>query len=179
MNVAGHLAFAFLSTEPLHARQARLIGEPRDLRLDALVMFGALIPDLIDKPLRLIGFTPHGRSIGHALLVWALFACIAVLSATLYPRMRAVALLAYGWGTHFVADTLDDLVAGLESTGYLWTSWAGWPWVTADSFASTSGIVVAVAHLSSLEVVVVLIAAMIMVSHQHVERRESNEYSIS
>ena len=135
MNVAGHLAFAFLATEPLQARQRVGLRPTRSISTDLIVMFGALIPDLIDKPLRLVGFTPHGRSIGHALVVWALFACLALLIATLYPRTRALALVAYGWATHFVADTLDDLVAGLEATGYLWTSWAGWPWVTADSLS--------------------------------------------
>lgn len=135
MNVAGHLAFAFLSTEPLHARTRGRLSSPRDrdLTLDAFVLLGALVPDLIDKPLRLIGFTPHGRSIGHALLVWLLFTCLAILATTLIPRARSLSLIAYGWATHFVADTLDDLVAGLLETSYLWTSWAGWPWLTADA----------------------------------------------
>jgi hypothetical protein len=132
MNVAGHLAFAFLAAEPLQARRPAELRPTRNLTLDLYVMFGALIPDIIDKPLRLVGFTPHGRSIGHAILVWSLFTCLALLTTTLYPRTRPLALLAYGWATHFVADTLDDFVAGLESTGYLWTSWAGWPWLTAD-----------------------------------------------
>ena len=67
MNVPGHLAAAYLL--------ARL-GAPRvdRLRLERLgvLALGALLPDLIDKPLMWIGATPYGRTVGHSLLLWCL-----------------------------------------------------------------------------------------------------------
>jgi membrane-bound metal-dependent hydrolase YbcI (DUF457 family) len=71
------------------------------------VLVGAILPDLIDKPLSLMGFG-GGRTIAHTLL----FACIvtAVVS-TGFQRARAMPwlVLSFGVWTHLLLDMMWDV----------------------------------------------------------------------
>ena len=62
MFIPGHLAVAHVV--------ARRRGADRVARI-GLVALGALLPDLVDKPLMLAGVTPYGRTVGHSLVFWS------------------------------------------------------------------------------------------------------------
>lgn len=121
MNVPGHLAAAYLL-----ARR----GAPLRLERLGVIALGALLPDLIDKPLMLAGATPYGRTVGHSLLLWC-----AALALWLLVQRRSIgtsALLLLGGFSHLCVDLVDDLVEGLERTGYVFSAWMGWPVTNPD-----------------------------------------------
>lgn len=97
------------------------------------VIVGTFLPDLIDKPLMLAGFTPYGRGVGHSLLFWVTGALLFVIAyAARHPREPTLrALLAGGWA-HLATDLVDDLFAGFEHSGFAFSGWAGWPWTNPD-----------------------------------------------
>jgi hypothetical protein len=121
MWVTGHVAAGWLAAmrRPLASR-ARV----------GWCVVGALWPDLLDKSLMLLGWTPYGRGVGHALAVWAVWACVAWLL-----RVRGVRWLWWfvvGWLSHLGVDLVDDALGGVLFTGYVFTAWMGWPWWTPD-----------------------------------------------
>jgi len=104
MFILGHMGFGLKLSEPVR----------RDLPVRPLLL-GALLPDLIDKPLyyaleaatgrrgAAIGIVAGTRSFGHTLLF--LLALAALARAR---RSRPLAALALGVATHLVLDTLSD-----------------------------------------------------------------------
>lgn len=106
----GHVATAWLAADA-----ARL-----GARGAGLAIFGALLPDLIDKPLLLLGLVPGTRSLGHSIAVWAVVVLLCRWARGLWP-------LALGGVSHLVADFLDDVFAGVFSSGTLMTGWWLWP----------------------------------------------------
>jgi membrane-bound metal-dependent hydrolase YbcI (DUF457 family) len=84
------------------------------------VLFGALLPDLLDKPLSwYIGVLPTGRSLGHSLV----FAVPLVLAVALYcrrhDRIDLAAGLAVGLFSHQLMDLLPILWTGSGSANML------------------------------------------------------------
>ena len=69
-----------------------------------LLMIGALVPDIIDKPLCLLGFG-DGRSITHTLLVAII---ILLIGSYVYKRFKKTWLLAINVGmfTHLLLDSM-------------------------------------------------------------------------
>lgn len=125
MTPPGHLAMAYIAT-----RQRTRLG--RRAHVAAFAMFGALLPDIIDKSLIVLGVYPWGRTVGHSLITWTLVAAFVVMiGAALRPLPRAPWVLV-GVASHFFADLLDDAFAGVVSTSYALTSWFGWPLFTPD-----------------------------------------------
>lgn len=121
MWVTGHIAAGWLAS-----RWAAPEGRWRG----AWCVAGALWPDVLDKGAKLVGLTPYGRWVGHAVAVWAMWAGVAVLMRV---RGRGWAWwLAVGWGSHIVTDLTDDVVAGVLYTGYVFGAWMGWPLWTPD-----------------------------------------------
>ena len=124
MNPPGHIAFSYLV--------ARRRGEEPRGRIVLGVFFGALLPDIIDKSLMYLDVYPWGRTVGHSVLVWALFALVAALARGRgFTLPRAIAL---GWASHFCADFLDDLVAGLMYERYTFSAWFTWPYLNPDLY---------------------------------------------
>lgn len=124
MNPPGHIAFGYLA--------ARRRGESMSGRFVIGLFVGALTPDLIDKSLMFAGVYPWGRTVGHSVLVWALFALVAALASgrgAVVPRA-----IALGWATHFCADFLDDLAAGLMYDRYTVSAWFTWPYLNPDLY---------------------------------------------
>lgn len=115
MNIPGHLASAYFLAR-------------RDVPL-AAVALGALLPDLIDKPMLWGGLTPYGRTVGHGLLFWGAALALWLLSSR---RPGTSAALLVGGFSHLLADLADDLVEGLERTGHVFSAWMGWPVTTPD-----------------------------------------------
>ncbi len=69
-----------------------------------ILMIGALVPDIIDKPLSFLGFG-NGRSITHTLIVFLIVLAIALL---LYSSKKKTWLLAISIGmfTHLILDSM-------------------------------------------------------------------------
>lgn len=135
MTPVGHVAFAYLAAAP------RTI----DVRAPLFVVAGALLPDVVDKSLWLLGVFPWGRTVGHAAIVWAGILALVYLwdlSARPIPWAR---WLAWGGVSHLVCDLVDDFSAGFESSAYAFSAWFGfpltnpdmWPWIVRPGFPPT------------------------------------------
>lgn len=127
VNPPGHLAVAYL----LGRRRpgARL---PRF----AWLACGALVPDALDKSAMLLGLTPYGRTVGHSLVLWASMLTVWMWAAGLrVPAASALGLVTAGGVSHLAADLVDDVVEGVERTGFVFSAWAGWPWTNPDMWS--------------------------------------------
>ena len=102
---------------PTHLLAAGLIGHGSRLPPVWLVV-GASIPDVIDKPLGLLGIADLYHSIGHTALVAPLFLLIALSS-------RTGLAVAIGWGSHLVLDALHVVLNGRPGDALF----LGWPLV--------------------------------------------------
>lgn len=87
MTPFGHLAVSVLLSRPFGA----------DRRALALCLAGAVVPDLVDKPLFALELAPVAHTVGHSVLTVGLLALVAA-------RYRALAPLAVGWAGHVAAD---------------------------------------------------------------------------
>lgn len=155
MNVAGHLALAYLLAR--RRRRAWLA------RLEAIAL-GALLPDLIDKSLMLIGATPHGRTVGHSFVFWLFVTWLWMLAVgRRLPRAGWLGGVLVGGISHLAVDFVDDVVEGVEHSGYIFSAWFGWPWTNPDMWQPR------VEHLfptwefatSSLELVTLIAVALL------------------
>lgn len=66
----------------------------------ALCLAGAVLPDLIDKPLVAAGVVPVAHSVGHSVVVVGLGAGVVLAR----PRLRGATPLVVGWIGHVGAD---------------------------------------------------------------------------
>lgn len=115
----GHVALAYLLFTGWHRVHGR---RPSDAATVALGV-GALLPDLVDKPLHWwAGLLPTGRTLAHSALV--LGAVTALLLAVGrrrdWPHVRP--FLA-GWWAHLLGDALPTLLA--DGPSYL--TFLAWP----------------------------------------------------
>lgn len=124
---------------PGHVTVAYLVGRHREgARVSALValapvIFGALLPDLIDKPVFLLRLSPHGRTVGHAYWIWGFLAALWMIAwARRLRRADWLGGLVLGGVSHLLTDLVDDLVDGFQTSGYAWSTWGLWPWLDAD-----------------------------------------------
>jgi membrane-bound metal-dependent hydrolase YbcI (DUF457 family) len=69
-----------------------------------ILMIGALVPDIIDKPLSFLGFG-NGRSITHTLLVFLIVLAFA-LYLWKYRRQTWLLAIAFGMFTHLIFDRM-------------------------------------------------------------------------
>jgi hypothetical protein len=102
----------------------RLLGRLRERLPARWLVFGCLLPDLIDKPLfyGLLWSRGHpdplisgSRSVGHSGLFLVALLALALLSR----RASAWALFA-GVGTHLILDLVGELVAGARPESSIW-----------------------------------------------------------
>ncbi len=110
-----------------------LAGEGAEpLRLDyRFVLLGAILPDLVDKPLGELIFPAtfqSGKIFGHTLLVSA---CLLVAGGAIYRSKRKAGVLSLGIGTtsHLLGDAMWNTAATLL-----------WPllgWFRPEEFAGT------------------------------------------
>ncbi len=137
MFIPGHLALGYLGAV-LHAR--RLERPPR-LRPEVLPAFvGALTPDLIDKPLLLLGVMSGGRTLGHSVFFLLFTVLLWAVIRRWKDRETAVpfALWSLGVATHSVADVLEDATRGFLEGGTLIRSWFAWPFLDRSDWAVPS-----------------------------------------
>lgn len=117
----GHLAFAYLSYRGyLWRREATSIP---DLPVVALGV-GALLPDLVDKPLAwTLALLPSGRSLAHSLFT-ALALGVALYVLARGTRYLVVAGALYlGHLSHLLGDALPGVLMGYVSAAYF----LNWP----------------------------------------------------
>lgn len=80
------------------------------------VVVGALLPDLIDKPLAwTVTVLPHGRSLGHSAITATLLTVALAWLATHRDRSEPYYALAVGVWTHLLGDALPTF----EHVNYL------------------------------------------------------------
>ena len=102
---------------PTHLLAAGLIGHGSRLPSVWLVV-GASIPDVVDKPLGLLGVADLYHSVGHTALVAPLFVLLALSS-------RTGLAVAIGWNSHLVLDALHVVLNGRPGDALF----LGWPLV--------------------------------------------------
>ena len=131
MFFTGHLATVYLLGHRIKATRGLSPGGMRALMWPCA--FGVLLPDLIDKPLLLAGWTPQGRTLGHSLGLWFLACALCALwQQRRWPGRWALSWVSIGWGLHLGGDLVEAGVVGLLWGTPMVTSWWMWPWADAD-----------------------------------------------
>lgn len=98
-----------------HLVAAALVGRATRLSIPWLIV-GAAVPDLVDKPLAMIGVVELFHSVGHTALVLPL-----VVPVALYSRAGLAA--AVGWGSHLFLDAFHIVLNGRPGDALF----LGWP----------------------------------------------------
>lgn len=89
---------------PTHLLAAAVLG--RASRLSPLwLVVGTALPDVVDKPLAMVGITELYHSIGHSALLLVVAIPVAMTG-------RAGLALAVGWGLHLVLDAVHVVLNG-------------------------------------------------------------------
>lgn len=114
----GHVAVAYL----VYSLWRRRTGARPEAPAVFLVAFGAVVPDLVDKPLAwTFGVLESARSLGHSWLVGAVV--VVVLVVVVAPRTGRTPVVAFavGYLSHPIADLpVGELLAGeVEFVNYL------------------------------------------------------------
>ncbi|MFB6165669.1 MAG: metal-dependent hydrolase [Haloarculaceae archaeon] len=157
MQPAAHLAIGYLVWSA-YAR-SRLHRPPTD-RGAWIALFGALFPDLVDKPLAWsLHVLPAGRSLAHSLLTASLFTAAAWWVG---QRVDEPALgLAFGlpYFSHLAADVVRPLASGQ----YAYLRFLGWPLLSLPPYDTSRSLLTefrgSVGTLSGLEL---LLAAVVI-----------------
>jgi hypothetical protein len=105
-----HVAFAYLLYSPaLHVARGR---SPGDVAAVALGL-GALVPDLVDKPLAwAFGVFQTGYGAAHSVLVVVPLLFVLVAAARRYDRAGPAVAYAAGHLSHLAGDLVYPFVAG-------------------------------------------------------------------
>jgi len=113
---------------PTHLVAAALVGRASRLPTVWLVA-GAAVPDVVDKPLGVLGVVDLYHSVGHTALAAPLAVAVALSG-------RAGLAAAVGWGAHLLLDALHVVVNGRPGDALF----LGWPLaVPPDPFAVPPG----------------------------------------
>ena len=133
MYIPGHLSVAYLITSRHRTPWSYRVWLAT---ICAPCMLGSLTPDLIDKPLHWFGGVIYGRSIGHALVCWLAISIVVALLQRHQPQplRRALTWWLLGVWSHLAIDTINDVLAGVLYTRYLFSGWWAWPWRSPDDW---------------------------------------------
>lgn len=144
-----HLAVGYLC----YAASVRLRrrGRPADTPT-AAALVGALLPDLIDKPIWLAGLTDVGRTVGHTLLVAGPLLAVAWWYAAARDRRSLGVAFAIGLGSHLAADVPWHVLAGdYRELGFiLWPLTPMAPYAGTKSLAAVSGVEITTLWLEAI-----------------------------
>lgn len=89
---------------PTHLLAAASLSRVTPLSAPWLVV-GAAVPDLIDKPLGLLGVTALFHSVGHSLI-------LSVIAVPVALSGRAGLAITTGWASHIALDVVHVIVNG-------------------------------------------------------------------
>jgi hypothetical protein len=101
---------------PTHLAAGYLLG--RSFSAPAWVVAGAALPDVLDKPLAMVGVTELYHSVGHALLFG-----LALAAAWALSRRSLWLAVTAGWASHLGLDALHVVVNGRPTDALF----LGWP----------------------------------------------------
>lgn len=120
-----------------------------------VVLFAALLPDLIDKSLWIAGLVPVGRTIGHSLLFAVPLVFLVWYVLHKRDREKLAIAFAIGYGSHIATDIPWHVLAGeYEELGFLL-----WPITHMPAYTGTKTIgTVAGAEITTLWVEAVILA---------------------
>jgi len=128
-----HVAVGYLLVSAY--RHARFRDGPTELSA-LLAVFGAALPDLVDKPLSWgLGLFPQGYSVAHSVFVCAALVALAYALAYRSGRVPAATAFAVGYGSHLVGDILFPAMQG----GRLAFDRVLWPVVTLPPYEHRLG----------------------------------------
>lgn len=130
----GHLAVGYLSyAGVVDLRFRRAPGEVTTV----LVAFGALVPDLVDKPLAwYAAVLPNGRSLGHSLPLALLLAAVLWVALRSSGREPYAVAFSVGHLSHLAADAFEPAVTG-RFDGLVFLAW---PLVPAVDYAGPQSV---------------------------------------
>lgn len=93
-----------------------------------LVVLGAALPDVIDKPLGILEIAPYYHSVGHSVLTVLLLSLAAI-------RYRSIIPVLLGWSVHIFQDALHIFInRGIEKTTFIF-----YPFMFPDKPEITDG----------------------------------------
>lgn len=95
---------------------------------------GALLPDLVDKPLAFVLPALPSRSVAHSVFTAALGVLIVLYVMKHVDRLEVGVAYALGYGSHLAADLVDYLFVPQETLLFLF-----WPVVTDYHHVETIG----------------------------------------
>lgn len=99
----------------------------------AWVVAGAVLPDLVDKPVATAGLVPTYHSIAHSALFGVVFLLPVLVGRVVdwTPDTGRLAAVAFGWGSHVAADAIHVTLNGRagDTVFLLWPIVSDW-----DSF---------------------------------------------
>lgn len=117
-----------------HVRHRRRPGDA----VAILAVFGALLPDLVDKPLSWgLGLFPTGYAVVHSIFVWCLLVVLAAVVARRNGRSSTATAFALGYGSHLAGDVVYPALTG----GRLAFEKVLWPLVTLPPYEQSLGFV--------------------------------------
>ncbi|CAI50322.1 DUF457 family protein [Natronomonas pharaonis DSM 2160] len=117
-------------------------GEAPQGELTVVAVFAAVLPDLIDQPLWLIGVTPVGRTVAHSLFGGALLVGAVGLLARRRGRTDIGVAFAIGYASHIAADIPWHVLAGdYHELGFLLWPVTGMPAYSGVKSLGTVGAV--------------------------------------
>lgn len=103
-----HLAFGYLVYSLLeHGR-----GRSPEGRKAVVLLVGVMFPDLVDKPLVLLGILEYGRSFAHSLITVSVIVGIVCLVAHRHGRFELGWTFGLGYLLHIPVDLYGPLLTG-------------------------------------------------------------------
>jgi len=134
-----HVAFGYVCYSLY--RHARFGASPGD-RAALLAAFGAVLPDLVDKPLSWgLGWFPQGYAVAHSAFVLVAAAAVVLLVRRFDPAGLGTALLV-GWASHLFGDVVYPAMLG----GRLAFRRVLWPLVTLPPYHHHLGLLARAVH---------------------------------
>lgn len=126
-----HAAVAYLVYRVI----VRSVSEEHPAGGDIIALTGgALLPDLVDKPLALVVSSLPSRSVAHSLLVTVALLVIVGVLASRREQRRLADAFALGYLSHLGADLVDSVFIPEETLSFLF-----WPVVTEYHHIDTVG----------------------------------------
>lgn len=123
--VGKHLAFAYVVYSLLERRRGRLPDGKT-----AVLLVGALAPDIVDKPLVVFGVVGYGRSFAHSLLTTTVLVTVVYLVARRLDRGGLGRAFGLGYVLHLPVDLYGPMLTGHNPID---TAFLFWPVVVDRS----------------------------------------------
>jgi hypothetical protein len=118
--LAKHVATGYL----LYSVVQRVRGRRLAVATVVAALVGSLGPDLIDKPLTLVGVLGYGRTFAHSLFTTTAILTVGFVLARRVDRTDLGGAFAVGYLSHLLVDMFGEVFGGLP---YVDTAFLFWP----------------------------------------------------